>query len=195
MYLYKFSDTPLSKITDASPSYISEAHRGLELVATLRLPPLAHDARLDHLSTHTGPFVAHPGRFISPPNSAYEWEPFYTAPESRVHVLTADVAHQSFAALYRLVIHNRIFERILEENRQGVYRTTATWDWEEWGPEHTRLFVAVESYRWLRCVFVLWALSSLCTDFSDFTDTSMAQELCSLFVDLHHQVPAECSKY
>lgn len=158
MYLYTFDKTPLSELTDSSLSHISEAHRGLDHVATLCLPPLADDARLDHLSTHTGPFMARPDRAPtfaeSKSESSGHSEPFYTTPESRVHVLTADVAHHSFAALYRLVVHNRIFEKILDEHRQGVYRTSTTWTWEEWGPEHTRLFVAVEGYRWLRSVFI-----------------------------------------
>ena len=163
MSLYTFTTTPISELSESSPYYGTEGGRGLLYVGTFCLPRLVRDASISSLSTHTGPFMARPdcgARFSTghkPGDEPLrETTPFYTAPQSRVHVLTADVAHPETRFLYRLVIHNRVFEKMLDEHRTGVCeKSPPIWKWKEWGPEHTRFFMNVDGYRWLRFVLFL----------------------------------------
>lgn len=117
------------------PSY-RPAHR-----ATLRLPQLQYLSYINHLLTHTAPFMGRP---------AFPHTSFTTSPDSRIHVLSARYSNP-FEHTYTMFVHNRTFLAYASDPR-GTQRRDVHWD--AWGEHNTRFWNRRISNNWMRCVAV-----------------------------------------
>lgn len=105
-------------------------------VAELRLPRTKPGRGLRQAFTHSGPFVADstPGR------------PFHTARDTRIHMFS--LLYGDHAGNYSLFVHNRhLLSYVTASAGKG---TVIVKDWEEWGPDNTRVVDFLASFQWLR---------------------------------------------
>ncbi|KAG6848179.1 hypothetical protein H0H93_002640 [Arthromyces matolae] len=120
-------------------------------VATLNLPALAEDSRLNTLTIHTGPF-----------ETPLPHAPFTTSPLSRVYVLTLSVMYHPLlltltgdpprTETFYLFIKCSTFLQYLSTSEEFNLEPPSV-PWSQWGPSSTRLLSGLSSYSsWLRYV-------------------------------------------
>ncbi|KAF8221337.1 hypothetical protein L208DRAFT_1328446 [Tricholoma matsutake] len=111
-------------------------------IATLCLPELQEQVRVNFLYTHTGPF----GTSMS--------DSFTTSPKSRLHVLTIQYLgyHHGSHTRYCVFVHNRTFLAYVAYYQAGHSPANLYVPWRRWGPMCTRFFAGHVPFTWLRYV-------------------------------------------
>jgi hypothetical protein len=118
--------------------------------ARLMLPPVNAGVSVSHITTHTGPFTAHPpaGR------------PFTTSADSRLHYFSIEYARtvdEPLEPRFRFFVHNRTF---LSYASSWMTHADAKVPWDDWGIMNTRFQRETASFQWLRSVRSAFELQS-----------------------------------
>ncbi|KAI0370752.1 hypothetical protein BV20DRAFT_1035699 [Pilatotrama ljubarskyi] len=111
-------------------------------VAVLRMPPIKVGQSLRRFKTHSGPFVARPTR-----GRAFE-----TAPECRLHVM--EVTYGSIMMRFNMFVRHRFLMAYIPHGvgSGATDYQPVTKEWDEWGPDNTRLITILGRFQWLRYV-------------------------------------------
>ena len=137
--------SPHAPLQPAAPPQLYDASNPLPAqprkAAVLWLPTTHLGQELRRISTHSAPFIARdtPGR------------PFSTARGVCVHAM--ELRYGMAGKMFNMFVLNRFLLGLATAGANaGAGDAPVVRQWEEWGPDNTRLFPQVAHFQWLRCV-------------------------------------------
>ncbi|KAI0738204.1 hypothetical protein C8Q80DRAFT_1207471 [Daedaleopsis nitida] len=138
VFTFNGDEDAASEPVESHPLPWTVRYRSPVKVAHLVFPFPEPPYTLIRAFTHSGPFVARPtpGR------------PFQTSRDTHVHMISLDYDLANFS----MFVHNRFFLSLLSIACDPQEPSVPATEWEQWGPENTRLMDSVGDPAWLRYV-------------------------------------------